>query len=166
ISQAGMEASGTGNMKLMINGAVTVGTMDGANIEIYDAVGKDNIFIFGMDAKQVNDLYISDYKSRWYYENIPDLKVLIDGMKNKEVAGRDFSYIADYLITNDRYMSLADFESYRDIQKVVNDTYADKYKWSNMSLKNIANSAIFTSDRSVEDYANGIWHIDPLKNIK
>ncbi|MEG0770804.1 MAG: glycogen/starch/alpha-glucan phosphorylase [Clostridia bacterium] len=166
ISQAGMEASGTGNMKLMINGAVTVGTMDGANIEIYDAVGKDNIFIFGMDAKQVNDLYISDYKSRWYYENIPDLKVLIDGMKNKEVAGRDFSYIADYLITNDRYMSLADFESYRDIQKVVNDTYADKYKWSNMSLKNIANSAIFTSDRSVEDYANGIWHISPLKNIK
>ncbi len=163
ISQAGKEASGTGNMKLMINGAVTCGTMDGANVEIYESVGAENIFIFGLTTPQVNELYSKGYNPRWYYENNKELHDVLDFIKDGGINGKNFNMIYDNLINSDPYMCLADFASYCEIHNMIDNVYADKDAFSKMSLKNIANAGMFAADRSVTEYANNIWHTKPVK---
>ncbi|MBQ3181964.1 MAG: glycogen/starch/alpha-glucan phosphorylase [Clostridia bacterium] len=162
ISTAGKEASGTGNMKLMINGAVTLGTLDGANVEILDCVGRDNIFIFGMNANEVKNLWNSDYKSKRLYENNPRIRRAVDFIKGG-FGVKNFDSIYNYLVNQDPYMVLADFESYCDAHERVNEAYGDKDRFLKMSLVNIANSGMFASDRSVKEYAKNIWHTNPVK---
>ncbi|MDD4689319.1 MAG: glycogen/starch/alpha-glucan phosphorylase, partial [Eubacteriales bacterium] len=158
ISQAGKEASGTGNMKLMINGAVTCGTMDGANVEIYEAVGDENIFIFGLTTSEVNDLNARRYNPREYYRNNHEIREVLEFIKSGGVNGLNFDSIYNYLMDKDPFMNLADFASYCDIHQDINDAYADKKRFSQMSLKNIANAGIFAADRSVKEYCDNIWH--------
>ena len=146
----------------MINGAVTLGTLDGANVEILDCVGRDNIFIFGMNAEEVKNLWNSDYKSIKLYQNNPRIKRVVDFIKNG-FPMKNFDSIYNYLVNIDPYMVLADFESYCDIHEKVNRAYDDKEKFLKMSLTNIANSAMFASDRSVTEYADNIWRIKSVK---
>ena len=160
ISLAGKEASGTGNMKLMINGAVTLGTMDGANVEIYDAVGEDNILIFGMSTREVEELKKSGYAPQNYYNNNAEIHNLIDFI-NKGIGGKMFSEIGS-MAQFDPYMVLADFADYRNIQKKAEKIWQDKDRWAKMSLNNIAGAGIFAADRSINDYARDIWHTDKL----
>ncbi|MEG1963274.1 MAG: glycogen/starch/alpha-glucan phosphorylase [Clostridia bacterium] len=167
ISVAGKEASGTGNMKFMINGAVTIGTMDGANIEINEQVGSDNIFIFGMLANEIEKLWKDGYEPTHYYNNNNRIKRAIDSLRSG-IGGVQFNDIADNLTvgyhgTADGYMVLADFQSYVDTQQRLNDTYAQKYEFAKMSLMNTANAGFFSSDRSVKEYADKIWRINPIK---
>ena len=163
ISQAGKEASGTGNMKLMINGAVTCGTMDGANVEIFESVGADNIFIFGLTTPQVNELYQKGYNPRWYYDNNKDIRDVLEFIKNGGIGGKNFDKIYDNLMNSDPYMCLADFASYCEIHNEIDRVYADKDAFARMSLKNIANAGMFAADRSVTEYAENIWHTKPVK---
>ena len=163
ISQAGKEASGTGNMKLMLNGAVTLGTMDGANVEIYEAVGEDNIVIFGLETEEVEALYAKGYKPWEYYNNSPKIKTVLDFIRTMTVGGMNFNFIVDYLLTQDHYMCLADFDSYVEAQERIEKDYNDSSKWMKMSLANIANAGIFSADRAVEEYAKDIWHIKPVQ---
>jgi len=163
ISQAGKEASGTGNMKLMLNGAVTLGTMDGANVEIYEAVGKDNIVIFGLETEEVDALYAKGYKPWEYYNNSPKIKTVLDFIRTMTVGGMNFNFIVDYLLTQDHYMCLADFDSYVEAQERIEKDYNDSSKWMKMSLANIANAGIFSADRAVKEYAKDIWHIKPVQ---
>ena len=158
ISQAGKEASGTGNMKMMLNGALTLGTMDGANIEIYDAVGADNIFIFGMNTEEVNRTRDNGYSPRAIYDANPYVREVLDFVRSGGLDGKNFDSIVQYLLNNDTYMSLADFESYRIAQTKVNEVYRNPDKWNRMSLMNIAGSGIFSADRSIEDYIRDIWY--------
>ncbi|MBQ7837250.1 MAG: glycogen/starch/alpha-glucan phosphorylase [Clostridia bacterium] len=160
ISLAGKEASGTGNMKLMINGAVTLGTMDGANVEIYDAVGEDNILIFGMSTREVEELKKSGYAPQNYYNNNAEIHNLIDFI-NKGIGGKMFGEIGS-MAQSDPYMVLADFADYRNIQKKAEEIWQDKDRWAKMSLNNIAGAGIFAADRSINDYARDIWHTDKL----
>ncbi len=160
ISLAGKEASGTGNMKLMINGAVTLGTMDGANVEIYDAVGEDNILIFGMSTREVEELKKSGYAPQNYYNNNAEIHNLIDFI-NKGIGGKMFGEIGS-IAQFDPYMVLADFADYRNIQKKAEEIWQDKDRWAKMSLNNIAGAGIFAADRSINDYARDIWHTDKL----
>lgn len=163
ISIAGKEASGTGNMKLMINGAVTLGTLDGANVEILEQVGKENMFLFGLTAPEVELLWRKGYNPREYYERNPELKAAVD-MLTSGAFGVRFDDIARSLLTNsfgaaDVYMNLADFNSYAEAQRLVADTYVDKRKFTNMSLVNIAKAGVFSSERSVQEYAERIWNV-------
>ena len=162
ISLAGKEASGTGNMKFMINGAVTLGTMDGANVEIYDAVGNDNIFIFGMTTREVNDLWKKGYNSTYYYNNSKALHDIIATLKTG-FGGKSFENIAAYLLTSrgvaDQYMCLADFDSYLNAHNDLDIAYRDKLRFNKMSLVNIAEAGRFAADRSINDYARDIWNI-------
>ena len=166
ISLAGKEASGTGNMKFMINGAVTFGTMDGANVEICDAVGNDNIFIFGMSAKEVDELWKAGYNSTYYYNNNTEIRQIIATLK-KGFAGKSFANIADYLLTSagvaDQYMCLADFESYMQVHQEMDKAYNDKALFNKMSLVNISEAGRFASDRSIKEYADRIWKIKSVK---
>ena len=161
ISIAGKEASGTGNMKLMINGAITLGTMDGANVEIYEQVGKENMFLFGMNVDEVNALWNRGYDPCEFLAADPALNDVIK-MLTSGVLGRSFDSIAASLTTNlygvaDRYMAIADFADYARAQKEVGETYREKDKFMAMSLCNIAKAGIFSADRSVMEYANDIW---------
>lgn len=169
ISIAGKEASGTGNMKFMINGAVTIGTMDGANVEINEAVGNENMFIFGMSSDEVRDLYNKGYDSAKYYLSDYRIKRVIDGMR-QGIGGVKFGAIADNLVLGnhgiaDPYMCLADFDSYSKAQKRVNDTYTDKKTFDKMSLMNIANAGFFSADRAVKEYADRIWNVRPINKL-
>lgn len=169
ISIAGKEASGTGNMKFMINGAVTIGTMDGANVEINEAVGNENMFIFGMSSDEVRDLYNKGYDSTKYYSSDYRIKRVIDGMR-QGIGGVKFGAIADNLVLGnhgiaDPYMCLADFDSYSKAQKRVNDTYTDKKTFDKMSLMNIANAGFFSADRAVKEYADRIWNVRPINKL-
>ncbi|WP_294475439.1 glycogen/starch/alpha-glucan phosphorylase [uncultured Ruminococcus sp.] len=155
ISLAGTEASGTGNMKLMINGAVTLGTMDGANVEIHEQVGDDNIIIFGMNVDEVNACKAS-YKPIDIYNSNQVVKQAIDTIQYG-VNGVQFPEIADTLKNTDTYMALKDFDSYQKAQKYASECYSDKLKWQKMSLANIAGAGIFSADRAVEEYAKDIW---------
>lgn len=166
ISIAGKEASGTGNMKLMINGAVTIGTLDGANVEILEQVGEDNMFLFGLTAPEVTDLWRSGYNPQDYYNQNPELKAVID-MLMSEALGTRFNELGRSLLTNsygaaDAYMVLADFQAYADAQQRVSTTYNDKDKFNNMSLVNIANAGLFSADRAVLEYCENIWHINKI----
>ncbi|MBR0142720.1 MAG: glycogen/starch/alpha-glucan phosphorylase [Clostridia bacterium] len=166
ISVAGKEASGTGNMKLMINGALTVGTLDGANIEIMERAGRDNIFIFGLTAEQVNALWAAGYNPISYYSASPYLKKAVD-MLNSGIAGEHFADIAGSLIYGgngvaDPYMCLADFDLYHACQEKVSETWKDREKWARMSLHNIAGAGFFAADRAVKEYADRIWNVKPV----
>ena len=158
ISLAGTEASGTGNMKFMINGAVTLGTLDGANVEIFDAVGKDNMVLFGMTTPAVNDLRSKGYRPADYYATAFELRRAIDELK----AGK-FSSIAENLMYSDPYMVLADFASYRRAQNRTAELYNDRQKWNRMSLMNIAKAGVFSADRAIGDYARDIWGLEPIE---
>ncbi len=166
ISLAGKEASGTGNMKFMINGALTIGTMDGANVEMFEQVGKDNIFIFGLSSKDVDDLWKQGYNSSAYYNNNRKLQEIIEALK-VGFNGQSFEMFRGYLLTNspiaDPYMCMADFASYCDTHDYIDKVYGDKKKWAKMSLENVAGSGIFSADRSIREYAENIWNIKPVK---
>ena len=161
ISLASTEASGTGNMKLMMNGAVTLGTEDGANVEIHKAVGDDNIIIFGMQTPEVLSLQKKGYSPLEYYNNNAELRAALDFI-GKGVGGQSFENIYNSLKNHDRYMALADFADYCKAQKTATELYNDRDRWNAMSLVNIAKSGIFSADRSIEDYARDIWNIKPL----
>ena len=166
ISLAGKEASGTGNMKFMINGALTIGTLDGANVEIHQEVGDGNIFLFGMLADEVEALWKQGYNPSYYYQTNPRIKRLIDTLR-QGVNGISFGEIADSLTIGrggqpDGYMVLADFDSYSAAQERVNATYQDKETWNRMSLVNIAKAGFFAADRAVEEYAQRIWNLQKV----
>ncbi len=158
ISQAGKEASGTGNMKLMLGGAVTMGTMDGANVEIFEQVGEENIFIFGMRTPEVEDLAAKGYDPQEVLAKDPGLAALIDRIANGGVNGLRFDAIVNNLRYQDPYMTLADFRSYQATQQLAGETYENRTKWQKMSLINTAHAGLFAADRSVRDYAENIWH--------
>lgn len=161
ISLSGTEASGTGNMKLMINGAVTLGTMDGANVEIYDAVGKDNIIIFGMSTPEVNTLKQNGYVPMNYYQNNADIRKVIDFINNG-ICGKTFPEIGSTIVHHDPYMVLADFADYKTAQQKAETLFADRETWNRMSLMNIAGAGRFACDRAINEYARDIWHTEPL----
>lgn len=162
ISLASTEASGTGNMKLMMNGAITLGTEDGANVEIHKAVGDDNIIIFGMQTPEVLALQKNGYSPLQYYNNNSELREALDFI-GKGIAGQPFDNIYNSLKNHDRYMALADFADYRKAQQKASKLYSDREKWNKMSLVNIAQSGIFSADRSIEEYAKNIWHLTPVE---
>ncbi len=161
ISLAGTEASGTSNMKFMINGAITLGTLDGANVEINEAVGSDNIIIFGMTTDEVEDLKLR-YDPMVYYQNNAIIKNAMDELP-KGFKGVKFDDIYHSLLTRDQYMVLADFEDYSKAQNKASELYENKEAWNRMSLINIANSGRFAADRAIRDYARDIWNATPLK---
>ena len=162
ISLAGTEASGTGNMKLMLNGAVTLGTLDGANVEIAEAVGEDNIFLFGLKTPEVQQLQRDGYYPMNYINNNATLKGVIDFI-NSGVNGKTFTEISSSLMNVDPYMALADFADYQKAQAFSAEVYKDKERFAKMSLMNISGAGIFSADRSIMDYANNIWHTKPVK---
>lgn len=158
ISLAGKEASGTGNMKLMLNGALTLGTLDGANIEIKDQVGIDNIFIFGMTADEVLAKQAQGYRPEDYFNNNDVISGAINKMYSG-INGSSFEEVANSLKYKDPYMVLADFDAYQSAQQYVSECYKNPEKWNRMSLHNIAGAGIFSADRAVEDYARDIWKL-------
>ena len=164
ISLAGTEASGTGNMKLMMNGALTLGTMDGANVEIYDQVGPDNIFLFGMRTQEVEQLKAQGYNPQALYNGNPHIHRAVD-MLFKGFDGRSFADIATSLTTRDPYMVLADFEDYCRAQQASAEAYRDKTRWNRMALLNTAGSGVFAADRSIRDYSDRIWHCRPVQGM-
>ena len=163
ISTAGKEASGTGNMKFMMNGAVTLGTMDGANVEIHGLVGDENIQIFGYSSEETERFYRQGgYSARAVIDNDPRLKRMLGQLVDDtfEKSGMKFWGIHDALTKqNDEYFVLGDFDSYFKAWLELGEKYKDKNKWNQMSLANIANSAYFSSDRTIKEYAEDIWHI-------
>ena len=166
ISTASKEASGTGNMKFMINGALTVGTLDGANIEIHELVGDNNIFTFGLTAEEVLHYYQhGGYQSIEYYHHDSRIQKVVDQLVNGFFPGvyNEFEPIFDSLLgENDQYFVLKDFASYTDVQKTISETFRNQQKWQKMSLLNIAHSGYFSSDRTIQEYADDIWGIKPL----
>lgn len=162
ISTAGKEASGTGNMKFALNGALTIGTLDGANIEIAEEVGDENIFIFGLKVEEIEELKRRGYNPREYYENNPKLKSVIDliscgyfSTENPSI----FKPIIDSLMNHDEYMLFADFQLYYDKQQEVSQVYKDYDRWTKMAIKNVANMGKFSTDRTIREYAEDIWKI-------
>ena len=162
ISLAGTEASGTGNMKFMLNGAVTLGTLDGANVEIAEAAGLGNEIIFGMRTPEVNDLKKFGYHPSGFINACPEASQVLDFLE-RGWNGESFHEIASNLRTSDPYMVMADFADYLRAQRDVSRLYADRDTWNRMSLMNIANSGIFSADRAVFEYARNIWHAEPVK---
>ena len=162
ISLAGTEASGTGNMKLMLNGAITLGTLDGANVEIHDAVGDENIFIFGMKTPDVENLKRAGYNPQNYLNNNETLRNAVDFIRNG-VNGKRFDEIVSSLTNSDPYMALADFADYQKAQKAVSKAYVDRENFAKMSLMNISGAGIFSADRSIMDYADYIWNTKPVQ---
>ena len=162
ISTAGKEASGTGNMKFCMNGALTIGTLDGANIEIRHEVGPENFFMFGLSAAEVEALRHDGYRPAAFYESNPELRAVIDLIRDGFFSRGDatqFRPIVDGLLNWDTYMLLADFQSYVDCQAQVSQAYNDFRHWSRMSILNVARSGVFSSDRTVREYAQEIWHV-------
>ena len=162
ISLAGTEASGTGNMKFMLNGAITLGTLDGANVEVADAAGHENEIIFGMLTPEVNALKGMGYHPSAFISGDNTALAVLD-LLERGWNGENFSEITSNLRNSDPYMVMADFKDYRRAQKAVQELYSDKQKWNRMSLMNIANSGIFSADRSIMDYARDIWGATPVK---
>ena len=165
LSQAGKEASGTGNMKFALNGALTVGTLDGANVEIRERVGAENFFLFGMTVDEVDKLYEDGYSPAKYYEADPRLKAAIDMVSDGTFSNGDRNtyapLVADWL-TKDWFMTLADFTAYSSIQSEIEALYRDPLEWNRKAVLNVANSGYFSSDRSIQDYLDNIWHTSPL----
>ncbi len=167
ISTASKEASGTGNMKFMMNGALTIGTLDGANVEIADLVGEENIVLFGLNADEVNNLNkAGTYNPREIYNNHTDLRLVVDQLVNgffENVDKEEFREIYNRLLGSDNYYVLKDFESYRDAHERANNLYKDEEKWFSASIINIAKSGYFSSDRTIEQYATEIWNLQKMK---
>ena len=172
ISIAGREASGTGNMKFMMNGALTIGTMDGANVEIYEAVGEENMFLFGLRTPEVRNLQASGYNPLSYYQNDPWISRILNAMQQGIGSdGNTVSYpdIVNSLIigqgpgTADPYMVLADFEDYCRAHRDADALYRDQEEWNRRAMINVSNSGIFAADRSIQDYSDRIWHLKKLK---
>ncbi|HKH74538.1 MAG TPA: glycogen/starch/alpha-glucan phosphorylase [Vicinamibacterales bacterium] len=164
ISLAGKEASGTGNMKFSMNGALTIGTLDGANVEIRDAVGHDNFFLFGLTASDVDRVRASGYNPRSVYESNAELRETIDLIAGGAFSSGDrdlFRPLVDSLLYHDPYMLLADYQAYVDCQQRVSDAYRDRAGWTRMSILNSARVGRFSSDRSIREYCRNIWHVSP-----
>jgi len=170
ISTAGLEASGTGNMKMSLNGALTIGTLDGANIEIMEEVGEENIFIFGLTARQVTDLRNGGYNPRSYYEKDAELRRVLDSISRGDFWPADpdlFAPIVESLLhQGDYYMLLADFRAYVQAQEAVSELFLDPQEWTRRSILNTARMGKFSSDRSVLEYAENIWDLKPLPEIE
>ena len=166
ISTAGKEASGTGNMKFMMNGALTLGTLDGANVEISQRVGEDNCVIFGLKDNEVIALKQQGYRAWDYYHSDYKLQRVVDSLMNGSwgVDKDEFRIIFEELMNhNDEYMLLADFHAYKDAQEKVQALYQDRQRWAHICLVNIAQSGYFSSDRTIQEYIDDIWHIEPVK---
>ncbi len=164
ISLASKEASGTGNMKFMLNGAVTLGTEDGANVEIHEAVGDDNIFVFGASSDEVISHYAkADYVAKDYYENNASIKAAIDFITGEEMlkvgCEENLARLKNELIGKDWFMTLLDFDSYKETKEKALAAYADRKTWAKMALVNIAKAGFFSSDRTIEEYNRDIWHL-------
>ncbi len=165
ISLAGKEASGTGNMKFSMNGALTIGTLDGANVEIREEVGTENFFLFGMTAEEVQQRLQEGYRPWDYYQGDHELKTVIDLINSGLFSHGDpilFRPFTDHLINHDTFMALADFRAYVDCQEQVSKAWADRGHWDHMSILNVARMGKFSSDRSIREYAERIWHVEPL----
>ncbi len=165
ISTAGKEASGTGNMKFALNGALTIGTYDGANIEIRQEVGEENFFLFGLTSDKIADLK-PQYKPAEYYESDPELKKAIDQLSSGYFSNADrslFKPLVDSLINNDEFMLFADYKSYIDCQDKVCSTFMDPERWTKMSILNVARMGKFSSDRAIKEYCDKIWNVKPIK---
>jgi starch phosphorylase len=165
ISTAGKEASGTGNMKFAMNGALTIGTLDGANVEIRDAVGHENFFLFGLTADQVQSRLAEGYKPRAIYESNPFLRQVIDGIGSGKFSHQDqdlFRPLLDQLLNHDPYLLFADYQSYVDCQDRAGEAYRDREKWNKMSILNAARMGKFSSDRSIREYSQNIWRVAEL----
>ncbi|WP_233119081.1 glycogen/starch/alpha-glucan phosphorylase [Aggregatibacter actinomycetemcomitans] len=169
ISLAGTEASGTGNMKFALNGALILGTLDGANVEILENVGKDNIFIFGNTVEQVAQLRRDGYHPFDYYQNDAELRTVVDQIINGAFSPNDpnrYLQLLQGLQYHDYYQAFADFRSYVDMQKVVDEKYKNRDAWIESTIQNIVNMGYFSSDRTIKEYAENIWNIEPLKPAK
>lgn len=164
ISTASKEASGTGNMKFMLNGGLTIGTLDGANVEIVREAGQENAFIFGMTAEEVTNRYAkNNYKPREIYEKDQRLINVFDFIKTLDQNPNHFDFILHNLLTSDYFFVLADFDAYVEAQEKANKTYQDSSKWFKMVILNIANAGFFSSDRTIKQYNEDIWHLDTIK---
>jgi len=164
ISTAGTEASGTGNMKFMLNGGLTIGTLDGANVEMAEEMGNENIFIFGMTVDDVEAVQAKGYNAYDYYNECPELKQVIDMLRDGYFTPgneNEFKDVVDLLLHNDRFLTLADYKSYIAAQDEVSATYNDTSKWAEMAINNIASSGKFSSDRTIAEYAREIWGMEP-----
>ncbi|WP_225913812.1 glycogen/starch/alpha-glucan phosphorylase [Leptolyngbya ohadii] len=166
ISTAGKEASGTGNMKFSLNGALTIGTLDGANVEIREEVGAENFFLFGLTAQEVMDLKAKGYRPLDYYNHNPELKQVIDQMASGFFSPKEpslFMSIVESLLNHDEYMLLADYQSYIDCQERVSEAFRDQEQWTKMSILNVARMGKFSSDRTIAEYCRDIWQVEPVK---
>jgi starch phosphorylase len=165
ISTAGKEASGTGNMKFSMNGALTIGTLDGANIEIRDAVGHENFFLFGLTAEEVAKRKASGYSPRSIYESNTALREAIDLIDSGFFSSGDrelFRPLVESLLNRDDYMLFADYQDYVDCQQRVSEAYRDQKDWTRMSILNSARVGRFSSDRSIREYCRDIWNVSPI----
>jgi starch phosphorylase len=165
ISLAGKEASGTGNMKFTLNGALTIGTLDGANIEIREEVGPENFFLFGLTADQVQKRREQGYKPWEIYQNDPELREVLDLLKGGTFSRGDkelFKPVVDGLLGWDTYMLLADFAPYVACQEAIDKVYHDRERWTKMSILNVARAGKFSSDRAIMEYAKEIWDVKPV----
>ncbi|MFB2919715.1 MULTISPECIES: glycogen/starch/alpha-glucan phosphorylase [Aerosakkonema] len=166
ISTAGKEASGTGNMKFALNGALTIGTLDGANVEIREEVGAENFFLFGLTAEEVYAKKAEGYNPMYYYNSDPELKLAIDRISSGFFSHGDtnlFKPLLDTLLYRDEYMLLADYRAYIECQEQVSQAYRDAENWTRMAILNVARMGKFSSDRSIRDYCEDIWQIQPIK---
>jgi starch phosphorylase len=164
ISTAGKEASGTGNMKFSLNGALTIGTLDGANVEIREDVGAENFFLFGLTVREVEALRAGGYRPRELYERDEELRSALDRIGSGFYSGGDaalFRPLVDSLLQDDPFLLLADFRSYLDAQEEVSRAWHDEERWTRMSVLNVARMGRFSSDRSIRDYCRDIWHVEP-----
>jgi starch phosphorylase len=165
ISTAGKEASGTGNMKFSLNGALTIGTLDGANVEIREEVGAENFFLFGLTAQEVEDLKAKGYRPRDYYESNNELREVLDFIASGALADGDaelFRPLVENLLDHDPFLVLADCAAYVDAQTQVSALWSDPQAWTRKSILNVARMGKFSSDRSIRDYCQNIWNVQPV----
>jgi starch phosphorylase len=166
ISLAGKEASGTGNMKFALNGALTIGTLDGANVEILDLVGEEHFFLFGLTEEAVATRQAGGYQHWPHYEVDARLRQALGAIAAGEYSGGDpgsFAQVVDSLLNEDRFMVLADFGSYLAAQREVDAAYLDRDRWTRSTVLNVARTGFFSSDRSIQDYLDRIWHVPPVR---
>jgi starch phosphorylase len=165
ISTAGMEASGTGNMKFSMNGALTIGTLDGANVEIREEVGAENFFLFGLTAEEVTSLHKNGYQPWEYYRVNPELQGVIERIGSGYFSNGNpelFKPLVDSLLFHDTFMLFADFAAYVDAQGQVDEAYRDQERWTRMSILNAARMGKFSSDRAIREYCEEIWKVKPF----
>jgi starch phosphorylase len=166
ISMAGKEASGTGNMKFALNGALTIGTLDGANVEIRQEVGAENFFLFGLTVDQVWDLKRRGYRPQEVYENNSSLREILDFIGSGALSGGDpnvFRPLLDRLLNEDPFLVLADYQAYADCQEQVTSLWRDQRAWTRKAILNVARMGKFSSDRSIREYCEQVWQVQPVK---